>query len=49
MHINLLLNHTAIIEDDRKPTVTVYSDCIYLRGRISFETGGSGSGRIGSR
>ena len=23
MHIHLLLNHTALIEDDRKPTVTV--------------------------
>lgn len=25
MHIHLLLNHTALIEDDRKPTVTVYT------------------------
>ncbi len=27
MIIRLLLNHTALIEDDRKPTVTVYPPC----------------------
>lgn len=46
MHIHLLLNHTALIEDDRKPTVTVSPP---YAGGISSETSGWGSGRIGSR
>ena len=44
MKIHLLLNHTALIEDDRKPTVTVYSDCIYLRGRDFVRNGWVGIG-----
>lgn len=34
MHIHLLLNHTAIIEDDRKPTVTV---CPPYAGTLTVE------------
>lgn len=36
MHIHLLRNHTALIEDDRKPTVTVsppYAGTISVQGK----------------
>lgn len=36
MHIHLLLNHTALIEDDRKPTVTVsppYAGTVSVQGK----------------
>ena len=36
MHIHLLLNHTALIEDDRNPTVTVsppYAGTVSVQGK----------------